>query len=139
MIAPIHQRARGFVAGAAVPSQRVIGACSVKSAVAKRIRKGTIWAKVFEGVRISSHEPKPPPITLVIPSRTRIERVSSISRLKPKRPPNSPGHKATVLVAFATFGSSPSQSRIGKVTSVPPPAIEFIIPPMKAAANMMTP
>jgi hypothetical protein len=68
-----------------------------------------------------------------------MRRLLSISRRKPKSPPNSPGQSATVLVAFATFGSSPSQSRIGKVMSVPPPAIEFIAPATKAAANMMNP
>ena len=80
--------------------------------------------------------PTAPPTTLVMPSRTRMGRLLSISRRKPQSPPNSPGHSATVLVAFATFGSRPSQSSTGKVTSVPPPAIEFIIPATKAAATI---
>jgi hypothetical protein len=38
-----------------------------------------------------------------------------------------------VLVAFATMGDWPNQIRDGKVSSVPPPATELIMPAMKAA------
>src|ERR1051325_10825418 len=48
-------------------------------------------------------------------------------------PPNKPGHSATVLVALATFGSSPNQIKTGKVSSVPPPAIELTTPAKNAA------
>ena len=47
--------------------------------------------------------------------------------------PNDPGHKATVLVAFAEIGGTPSQTIAGNVISVPPPAIELTAPPMSAA------
>ena len=38
------------------------------------------------------------------------------------------GHSATVLVALAVTESSPSQIKVGKVISVPPPANELIPP-----------
>src|SRR5256885_11191249 len=47
--------------------------------------------------------------------------------------PTSPGHMATVLVAFAVTEDSPSQISVGKVTSVPPPATELIAPARNAA------
>jgi hypothetical protein len=40
------------------------------------------------------------------------------------------------LVPFATRGSSPSQMRTGKVSRVPPPAMELIAPAANAAQNM---
>src|SRR6185436_188094 len=47
--------------------------------------------------------------------------------------PKDPGHSATVLVALAEIGGTPSQMIAGKVISVPPPATEFTAPPMSAA------
>src|SRR5665647_538294 len=49
-----------------------------------------------------------------------------------------PGRSATVLVAFATSGESPAATMAGKVMSVPPPAIAFMMPPTNAAAAAMT-
>src|SRR6266550_755544 len=49
--------------------------------------------------------------------------------------PTSPGHMATVLVAFAVTEDSPSQISVGKVTSVPPPATELMAPARNAAPN----
>src|SRR5258705_13676756 len=46
--------------------------------------------------------------------------------------PTAPGHNATVLVALALIGGTPSAIRAGNVTSVPPPAMEFMTPPMSA-------
>src|SRR6185503_10818723 len=46
-----------------------------------------------------------------------------------------PGHSATVLVAFAVSGGIPRPTSAGKVSSVPPPAIEFMTP---AATEMST-
>jgi hypothetical protein len=43
--------------------------------------------------------------------------------------------RTSVLVAFAVTDGSPSHTRVGKLTSVPPPAIELIIPAVKAAAK----
>src|SRR6478736_3170497 len=43
------------------------------------------------------------------------------------------GSSATVLVAFATIGVSPAAMRAGKVSRVPPPAIELTIPASSAA------
>ena len=43
------------------------------------------------------------------------------------------GSSATVLVAFATIGDSPAAMRAGKVSRVPPPAIELTIPASSAA------
>ena len=42
------------------------------------------------------------------------------------------GQSATVLVALATMGEIPSATSAGKVSSVPPPAIEFMTPLMAA-------
>jgi hypothetical protein len=42
---------------------------------------------------------------------------------------------ATVLVALATMDGRPSQTSVGKVRSVPPPATELIAPAAKAAPN----
>ena len=52
--------------------------------------------------------------------------------------PKAPGHNATVLVAFATSGGTPSQTIAGNVSSVPPPAIELTAPPTAAARKMRT-
>src|SRR5688572_24346070 len=42
--------------------------------------------------------------------------------------PSAPGQSATVLVALATIGEMPRPTRAGKVSSVPPPAIELTAP-----------
>jgi hypothetical protein len=44
-----------------------------------------------------------------------------------------------VLVAFAIISGRPDQINAGKVTSVPPPATEFIIPAIIAAPNSSNP
>ena len=49
--------------------------------------------------------------------------------------PTVPGQMATVLVAFALMEGSPSQIRVGNVSSVPPPATELMAPATKAAPN----
>ena len=49
--------------------------------------------------------------------------------------PREPGQMATVLVALAVMEGRPSQRRVGKDTSVPPPATELIAPAKKAAAH----
>src|SRR5688572_7340433 len=51
-------------------------------------------------------------------------------------PPSDPGQRAAVLVAFATIGDRPNQTREGNVRSVPPPATELIMPATKAAPKM---
>ena len=75
-------------------------------------------------------------MTLVTPSRKSIVELFSSSFRYPYKPPNSPGHSATVLVPFATLGSSPSQIRTGNVSKVPPPAMELIAPAANAAHSM---
>jgi len=52
--------------------------------------------------------------------------------------PSEPGHNATVLVALATRGVTPSPTMAGKVSSVPPPAIAFTAPAAAAAMNAST-
>src|SRR3954468_16548519 len=44
--------------------------------------------------------------------------------------PSEPGQSATVLVALAVSGGTPSPMSAGKVSSVPPPAIALIAPAM---------
>src|ERR1700688_1221071 len=46
--------------------------------------------------------------------------------------PTVPGQIATVLVALALIEGSPSQIKVGNVSSVPPPATELMVPAMKA-------
>jgi len=49
--------------------------------------------------------------------------------------PTVPGQMATVLVALALMEGNPSQMRVGKVSSVPPPATELMAPATKADPN----
>src|ERR1700730_4166722 len=107
----------------------------MKRIVANRMRKGTSRANVGEGVAINNHAPTAPPITLMLPNLNRKAELFFSSLRYPKRPPNSPGHSATVLVALATLASNPSQRSAGKVINVPPPAIELMPPAMNAAAK----
>ena len=51
----------------------------MKSIVAKRMRKGTSRAKVGEGVRMSSHAPTAPAMTLVVPRRMSMVELFSSS------------------------------------------------------------
>jgi hypothetical protein len=46
-----------------------------------------------------------------------------------------PGHKATVLVAFAGMGAMPVKSSAGNDMKLPPPATELMVPPRSAAKN----
>ena len=46
--------------------------------------------------------------------------------------PIAPGQSATVLVALATIAGIPSPTRAGNVTSVPPPVMAFMAPPITA-------
>src|SRR5438874_13627423 len=45
------------------------------------------------------------------------------------------GHSATVFVALARIGPTPTNSSAGNVITLPPPAIEFTTPPAMAAPN----
>src|SRR5260370_41496384 len=51
--------------------------------------------------------------------------------------PEVPTTSAKVLVALAMTGGVPKNSRVGKVTRVPPPATAFMAPP--AAAESISP
>jgi hypothetical protein len=46
---------------------------------------------------------------------------------------DAPGSSATVLVALAVMGERPAAMSAGKVSSVPPPAIELTNPATSAA------
>ena len=48
---------------------------------------------------------------------------------------NCPGHKATVLVAFAWIGATPIDSIAGNEINEPPPAIAFITPAISEATT----
>ena len=50
---------------------------------------------------------------------------------------SEPGQSATALVALARMGSRPSQTSVGKESSVPPPATELIMPAQNPAPKMM--
>src|SRR6185369_15169839 len=117
-------------------NQRFTGPWIMKSKVANRIRKGTRRAKVGDGVLINNQAPMPPPTKLTAPRRMRMIELSSIVRRYPNKPPNKPGTRATVQVAFAILGSRPSQIIIGKTSNMPPPAIEFTTPAKNAAINI---
>lgn len=49
--------------------------------------------------------------------------------------PTVPGQMATVLVALALMDGRPIQISVGKVTKVPPPATELMVPATNAAPN----
>src|SRR6266700_2109279 len=49
--------------------------------------------------------------------------------------PSEPGQSATVLVALATSGVTPSATIAGNVSSVPPPAMAFTAPAPRAATS----
>ena len=55
-------------------------------------------------------------------------------RRKPTTPPRLPAHNPTVLVALAVTGGIPIHTRVGNVSRLPPPAIEFTKPPATATA-----
>ncbi|HYV27287.1 MAG TPA: hypothetical protein VFA77_07120 [Candidatus Eisenbacteria bacterium] len=59
----------------------------------------------------------------------------AICRRKPYTLPAVPIVSASVLVALAMIGGVPSNSRTGKVMSVPPPATALTIPAAPAAAT----
>src|SRR5262245_14413247 len=63
------------------------------------------------------------------------QRLTAASwRRYPNTPLKVPITSAKVLVALATLGRVPNASRVGKVTSVPPPGTALIIPAAAAAA-----
>src|SRR5262249_17535799 len=83
----------------------------------------------------SNAAPTSPP-TIEGPTSMSIHRLlSPSSRLKPSIPPSDPGHSDTVLVTFAWMGSTPTQMSAGKLTRVPPPATELIMPARKPGAK----
>lgn len=47
----------------------------------------------------------------------------------------NPGHRATVLVAFASTAGRPKNSRTGKEIKLPPPATALSVPAIAAATN----
>src|SRR5262245_34872408 len=96
--------------------------------VANRTRYGTTRANARGGVINSSAAPTRPPATDGPTSMSIHRLLSPSSRLKPNIPPSDPGHSDTVLVTFAWIGLTPTQIRAGKLTSVPPPATELIMP-----------
>src|SRR2546423_4233880 len=49
--------------------------------------------------------------------------------------PSEPGQSATVVVALATSGVTPSATIAGNVSSVPPPAMAFTAPAPRAATS----
>jgi hypothetical protein len=105
------------------------------SSVANRIRTGTRRSNTGVGVTWSSAAPMRPPVTLGSARIRNRRSATASSRLKPQTPPTVPGQIATVLVAFAVTDGRPSQTRVGKVRRVPPPAMELMAPARKAAAK----
>jgi hypothetical protein len=58
------------------------------------------------------------------------------SRRNPTAALSDAGHSAIVLVAFAMIALRPIHSSVGKEISVPPPAIELMMPARNAAPAM---
>jgi len=80
----------------------------------------------------------------IIPPRILIGRIlisrsfwPAISLLWAYSPPRYPGQSARVLVILAVSGGSPRAMRMGKLTRVPPPAMELIDPARNPAINSM--
>jgi hypothetical protein len=51
----------------------------------------------------------------------------------------APGHRATVLLAFALIGGTPVNISEGSVIKLPPPATELSVPPSIAAIKRTHP
>ena len=56
----------------------------------------------------------------------------------PKAPATDAGQMATVFVALARIGPTPTKSSAGKVMTLPPPAMAFTAPPAMAAPKSAT-
>src|SRR5215217_4994713 len=112
---------------------RCNGSCSMNRPVANRISHGISRSKTSLGVRYSSTAPRKPPARLGRTSHHTRESVPFSSRRYPHMLPRDPGHIASVLVALALIDVTPSQTSVGKDTSVPPPATELIAPATDAA------
>lgn len=106
-----------------------------KSNVPDRSSQGIKCRKVCCGVLSNSMAPAQPPATLVT-SRGTSSRAGAFSRLMyAAELAARPGHKATVLVAFAGTAGTPRKSNAGNDIKLPPPATALRVPAMTAAKN----
>src|SRR5579872_1287520 len=105
-----------------------------KTTAAVKSSHGTSAEKYFASMRVKSSEPTMPPMRLGPAKIASQRRARLISRRYPQALASEPGTRATVLVALAATAAcaSPSGARAavstGKVSSVPPPAIELTTP-----------
>ena len=97
-----------------------------------RMSQGTSVAKADVSWP-TSQAPRKPPSRLGTSIRRTNRRDGASSFRYPKAPAMEPGSRATVLVALANAGNITPVSA-GNVSSVPPPAIEFIAPAKNALA-----
>src|SRR6266481_4655850 len=106
-----------------------------KSSVAPSMSQGSTCRKVCAGVLMRRNAPARPPRMLV---RTRgiITRRGMFS-FWGYAPPLAvvPTHRASVLVALAGMGGTPTNKRAGKETKLPQPATALIPPPRAPAKN----
>src|SRR5436853_1130 len=135
-MAPAHHAFDRGLSGSSL-SNRIMGSCAAKRMVAPRIRRGMSVSNVAGGVRSNRIAPTTAPAAEGKPNSKSHLRLSRISRRKPIILANDPGHMATALVAFAGIGARPSHTRIGKVSNVPPPATELIIPATNPASRII--
>ena len=111
------------------------------SDLALAYRHSSIAANQLAGSHATKSDPSRPPIRLGSASSLSQRRTSPNSLRYPHAPATEPGKSATVLVALAiTLLGSPAgriNNSAGNVSSVPPPANEFMTPAASDAAARM--
>src|SRR6267154_1620012 len=108
---------------------------NANNSVAPSSSQGSTRRNVFAGVLISSTAPANPP-TMLITIRginTRREMFKCLRYAPPLAV--TPTHSASVLVAFAATGPTPTNNSAGNAMKLPPPATALSAPPSAPAVN----
>src|SRR4051812_34634428 len=98
--------------------------------------QGTILSNDRAGVSNRSSAPASPPARLTgMRARTGKPPIGVRSYRYARAAARLPGHRATVLDAFASTGGTPTATSAGRVTNEPPPAAAFIAPASRPAPH----
>src|SRR5947208_548180 len=114
--------------------RRDSGSWRPRRTVATNTSTGARPSKTCWGVRSSRTAPTIPPARDGSPKSTMSDR-SGRWRRKPKTPPRFPAQRPTVSVALAATGATPTQTRVGNVSRLPPPAMALTKPAAMATAK----